>query len=165
MRNADQVDTSAPGYTQFSTGEVASVVPPPELLNPAQRETGGNPEVTLTQSTGPKSVVGESEPAERHADEVGTTEETIWEGQTSGKSFLVRSVVGEAFTGGVGCSRGRDLGIRLSQPDRFHLRIRGRDIAVLDRHGGESFSHDSQPSLSAYLPAALREDRHDAASA
>ena len=98
MSTGNHVDTSAPGYTQFSTGEVASAVPPPDLLNPAERETGGYPEVTVTQSTGQKSVVGESEPAASHTDEVGTTEETIWEGQTSGKTFLVRTVVGAAFT-------------------------------------------------------------------
>jgi hypothetical protein len=98
MSTGNQVDTSAPGYTQFSTGEVESVVPPPDLLNPAERKTGDDPEVTVTQSTGQKSVVGKSEPAASHTDEVGTTEETIWEGQTSGKSFLVRSIVGEAFT-------------------------------------------------------------------
>ena len=98
MSTGNKVDTSAPGYTQFSTGEVASAVLPPDLLNSAERETGDYPAVTVTQSNGQRSVVGKSEPAASHTDEVGTTEETIWEGQTSGKSFLVRSVLGGAFT-------------------------------------------------------------------
>ena len=54
MSTGNHVDTSAPGYTQFSTGEVASVVPSPELLTPAERETGGSPEVTVTQSRAEK---------------------------------------------------------------------------------------------------------------
>jgi membrane protein YdbS with pleckstrin-like domain len=98
MQPSNHVDTSIPPYTTFSNGEVHSAVAPTYVGGPTAGDTEDYPEVTIDPSAAQPSAAADPEVDLNQTDEVGQTEETLWEGQTSGKSFLVRFLVGQAFT-------------------------------------------------------------------
>lgn len=100
MQPSNHVDTSVSPYSSVSTGEHHPGAVPAYVGGPIESGTEDYPAVTVDHVTTTPSSANDS-PADAHqTDEVGVTEETLWEGQTSGKSFLVRSVVGELFTAG-----------------------------------------------------------------
>jgi membrane protein YdbS with pleckstrin-like domain len=100
MQPSNHVDTTVGRYSSVSTDELHSGFTPAYVGGPIESGTEEYPAVTVDLSTAPPSAVPDSPADEHQTDEVGATEETLWEGQTSGKSFLVRSLVGQLFTAG-----------------------------------------------------------------
>jgi hypothetical protein len=98
MQPSNHVDAPVQPYTSVSTSELHPGLAPAYVGGPAASDTNDCPAVTVDHLTAPPSSAPDSEAGVSQTDEVGTTEETLWEGQTSGRSFLVRSVVGELFT-------------------------------------------------------------------
>jgi hypothetical protein len=98
MQPSNHADTSVSPYTSISTSELDSAFAPANVGGPTECETDDGPELTVDQSPAKPGAPADSPADVNRTDKVGATEETLWEGQTSGKSFLVRSIVGEAFT-------------------------------------------------------------------
>ena len=97
MQPRNHIDTSVSPYPSASTSELHPGVVPAFAGGPTVHNPQAAPPVTDAQVAPPTSAARESKAALKGTDDVGTTEETLWEGQTSGKSFLVRSIVGALF--------------------------------------------------------------------
>ncbi len=97
MQPRNHVDTSVSPYSPASTSEFHTGVAPAVVGGRTKRDTQDAPLASNDQVAPPTSAARESRAAVTGRDDVGTTEATLWEGQTSGKSFLVRSVVCALF--------------------------------------------------------------------
>jgi hypothetical protein len=98
MQSSNHVETSSPRYRSFSTYDLNSGSAVTNRFGPVEGDTEDYPEISGEFAPPQAAVLPDPKTARQLADETADDEETLWEGQTSGKNFLVRFLVGEALT-------------------------------------------------------------------
>ena len=98
MQSSNHVETSTPRYTSFSTKDLNSGSAVTNRFGQVEGDTEDYPEISDELAPSQAAVLPDPHAARQLANETADDEETLWEGQTSSKNFLVRFVVGEAFT-------------------------------------------------------------------
>jgi Bacterial PH domain len=105
MQSSNHFESTAPRYTPFSTSGLPSGSTATRLGEQVEGDTEDYPELTgdfppaqTAVGPDPNAALESKKAALESKDETIENEQTLWEGQTSSKNFVVRFLVGETFT-------------------------------------------------------------------